>query len=508
MRKFLGIVLLMVFAAALITGCSRDSGATGAATGVREIRVALESDIAALDPRNGLATITASFLNHVFNALVVTDAQMNPMPGLAHRYEQLDDWTWRFYLREGVQFHDGSIFTSQDVVYTFDSLRDTSRNWGLAGDFSFIYARAVDRYTVDIYTADPFPGLLLRLNYVMMLPKDYIARVGYEAFANHPVGTGPFRFVSWHRDERVVIEAFDDYWGGRAPVDRIVFRVIPEAASRIAALEAGEVMYITAIPTAEKARLDAIGRLNVVAFPTSRIQFLNFNLLIDSPLRDIRVRQAINHAINRDLLIKGVLDGFGMRVASVSTPEYDGFDPNIRGFEYDPARARRLMAEAGFPNGFTIEASFPTGAANGPEVMTFIAAQLSEIGIRMVIREMAASQQRDMIIAGTALPLYFLALGGPYANIDLISRITFGTGERWSSYSNPAFDELRRQASITIDQAERDRLNSRIQQFILDDAAGVILYQHVALHATSGQLRGWEPRVDELRLFRNSYIAD
>lgn len=522
MKKAISFALTLALGLSLLAGCGgggKENSSAGTpsnggssvsepagSTGPKEIRVALESDIAALDPRNANSTMTAGVMSHIFSKLVSTDAQMNAVPDLAESWEQVDELTWRFHLRKDVTFHDGSPFTSADVVYTLDSIA-ADNTWRLYTDFSFMKATAVDEYTVDISTEDPYPGLLLRLNYVHIIPQAYTESVGNEAFAKAPVGTGPYKFVEWAKDEYVVIEAYDGYFGGKPSIDKITFSIIPETASRIAALEAGEIMFAAGIPSVEKDRLAGLGTINVVDYPTSRIFFLNFNQLVEGPLQDIRVRQAICHAIDLDMLINGVLDGYAVKVASLSCPEYDGYDASIEGPKYDPELSKQLLADAGYAGGLTLDASYSQSNANGSDVMQFVAAQLEKVGIKVNLIEMDSAQQRDMISAGTVAPLYLNGIGGPYANIDLLAKLCYSTGERYSTYSNPEFDALRQKAATTVDQAERDALNAQLQQWIVDEAAGLSLYQPSAIYAYSSKLTGWEPRADEMKLFFNCDLA-
>lgn len=195
------------------------------------------------------------------------------------------------------------------MVFTLDSIA-SDNTWKLYSDFSFLKATVVDDYTVNITTEEPYPGILLRLNYVHIIPKAYTEQVGNEAFAKAPIGTGPYKFAEWSKDEHVILEAYDGYFGGKPSIDKITFNIIPEVASRIAALEAGEVMFSAGIPSVEMERLNALDSINVVAHPASRVTYLSFNHLVDSPIQNLKVRQAICHAVDFDKLINGVLDGY------------------------------------------------------------------------------------------------------------------------------------------------------------------------------------------------------
>ncbi len=514
MKKIICTTLSLLMVLAVLSGCS--SGATSSssagkssssAPASKELKIALASDISSFDPRNATSTITAGVLAHMFNKLVKSDGKMNIEPDLAASYEQTNELTWRFHLRKDVTFQDGSKFTAKDVEYTLSTIKDKEKKYLLATDFSFMTAKVIDDYTVDISTADPYPGLLLRLNYVMIIPKDYVEKVGNEEFLKKPVGTGPYKFVERVKDEKIVLEASPSYFGGKSAINKLTFKIIPESAARIAALEAGDVNFCSGIPASEVKRLDALNNVDVIGNSTSRVTFLAINSLVKGPMQNVKVRQALNYAIDKQAVIKGVLDGYAKQVATLSCPEYEGYDASITPYEYNPTKAKELLAEAGYPTGLELEASYVSSAANSANVMQFIAAQLGEVGVKVKLSESEAAKQRDQIAAGTVSPLYFNAIGGPYANIDLLAKLCFSTGERYSTYSNTAFDALRQKAAITNDKAARDKLNSQIQQMIKDEAGAIFLYQPYGLYAMSSKLKGWTPRVDEMLLFYNTDLT-
>jgi peptide/nickel transport system substrate-binding protein len=325
-----------------------------------------------MDPRDATSTVTAGVLAHMFNKLVRSDENMQIEPDLAESYEQIDDLTWRFHLRKDVIFHDGSKFTAKDVEYTLATIKDPEKKYKLATDFSFMTASVVDDYTVDISTAEPYPGLLLRLNYVMIIPMDYVEKVGNEEFAKNPVGSGPYKFVERIKDEKAVLEVYDGYFRGKSAISKITYRIMPESAARIAALEAGDVDFCSAIPASEAKRLSAKNDLAVVGNPTSRVTFVCFNSLVEGPLQNVKVRQALNYAVDKKTLIDGVLDGLATQVSSLSCPEYVGYDASIAPYGYDVEKAKGLLAEAGYADGFTLQASYTASAANSADVMQYI----------------------------------------------------------------------------------------------------------------------------------------
>ena len=241
MKKFTALILALLVGASLLTACSPyaapSSSTASEQQDAKEIVYANATDISSMDPRNATGTQTASILNHVFSGLVTTDEKGQVVNDLAESYKNIDDKTWEFKLKDGVTFQDGSKLTSEDVKYTLDTIRDTSKKYKLASDFSFMQVEVIDDLNFRIITEEPFFGFLLRLNYVKIIPKAYVEKVGDEEFAAKPIGSGPYKFVSWSKDEKVVLEANDTYFGGKPAIDKITYKVIPEAASSIAALE-------------------------------------------------------------------------------------------------------------------------------------------------------------------------------------------------------------------------------------------------------------------------------
>lgn len=510
MKKFTALILALLVGASLLTACSPNAASSSSAAseqqGAKEIVYANATDISSMDPRNATGTQTASILNHVFSGLVTTDEKGQVVNDLAESYKNIDDKTWEFKLKDGVTFQDGSKLTSEDVKYTLDTIRDTSKKYKLASDFSFMQVEVIDELNFRIITEEPFSGFLLRLNYVKIIPKAYVEKVGDEEFAAKPIGSGPYKFVSWSKDEKVILEANDTYFGGKPAIDKITYKVIPEAASRIAALESGEADIIANVPTSQIERLSSLENVKVLSNPTTRVMFVGMNLVKDGPLQNEKVRQALNYAVNKQALIEGVLDGNATQIATISTPEYEGYDASVEAYSYDPEKAKQLLAEAGYADGFSLEFSVTSGYLNGQDVAQAIASQLGEVGITCTVQEEDSNQQREKMSSGTVADLYLNGIGGPYSNIDLVAKLAFGTGERYSTYSNVEFDALRKEAAATVDEEKAKVKNSEIQKVIKEQAPAIFLYQQHGIYAYNTRVSNWLPRVDEMILVSNADV--
>lgn len=271
MKKFLSMALCLALSMSLLAGCGSSASSSAAASSEaagsdtpKTVTYANASDISSLDPRRGTSTITASVLADLYSTLVKTDAEGNIVLDAAASYERVDDVTWHFTLRDDVYFTNGDHMTSADVQYTIESLKNKDAGYALSGDFSFMSVEVLGDYEFNIVTDQPFNSLPLRLNYVKIIPSKYVQEVGDEAFAKNPVGSGPFKFVSWTKDDKVVMEKNPDYYGEVPQIDQLVYKVIPEAADRVAALQAGEVDIICSIPTTQANYLSSTDGVTVV----------------------------------------------------------------------------------------------------------------------------------------------------------------------------------------------------------------------------------------------------
>ncbi len=494
------------------TAAAEASGETTAEVAAADEEVTLTyattADIASLDPRNATSTITAAMISQVFSTLVKTDAEHQIVCDAAESYEIIDDSTYKFTLKKGIKFHDGEELTSEDVKYTLDTIREEGATYKLKSDFSFMYCEPIDDYNLYIKTDEPNASTLLRLNYIKIIPKHYVEEVGDEEFNLNPIGSGPFKVVEWKKDETVTLEAFDEYFEGKPEIDKMVAKVIPEASARIAALEAGEVDLIGGITTSQVERLKAVPNLEVVTRDTVRTAYYTMNTLQDGPLKDVRVRQAINMAIDRDVLVDGVLDGYAEPAYSLALPFFEGFDANVPTYQYDPEGAKKLLAEAGYADGLEVEIGGAfSGQSNGTDIAQTISAQLAEVGITATILEKDNDLVKEEYQAGTTSDLTSMSFGGPYNNINLITKCVLGTGERYSAWSDPECDELIHAMDTTV-AGDTQAAYTAVQQYMYDNACVLPLYQTYAICAyNKDKIANWEVRRDEMLMLKDAEIV-
>src|SRR5438309_8975068 len=346
------------------------------------------------EPRTMLAVTivdwtTNNMLEHIYDRLLDRDAKtFKPRPMLATEWKIVNDTTWEFKLRRNVKFHNGEPFTAASVKATIDYALDpaskshfaTAAYWGLVKE-----VQVVDDYTVRFVTKQPWPNLVdsASLTNSLIMPAKALKELGPAKLAEKPIGTGPFRFVEWRRDERLVLERNPDYWQGAADVSRVTFRFIPEFSARMAALLSGEIDIMKDVPPHAVEAIERSGRAKLRATVSSRINYLALVNLKPGPMQDVRVRPAMNYAVNVDELIKQVLKGRASRMCGPLAPANVVYAP-VECYKYDPARAQALFREAGIePTTLQLKLDTPSGRYPlDKDVSQAIAAQLQRLGIK------------------------------------------------------------------------------------------------------------------------------
>jgi len=483
------------------SSASSGEGGSGAAGEIERLVFAQSADTQAIEPYNGTSTNSATINFQMFNALTKTTPDGEVIGDLAESFEAIDDYTWQFKLKQGVRFHNGEPFNAETVKFSVERMLNPEKNFGLAADFAFIKeVQIVDEYTVNIVTHEPSNGVPLRLIYLVMTPPQYIAEVGDEEFAKKPVGTGPFKFREYVKDDHVTLVRNDDYFGGPSKIKELVFRPIPEEASRIAALEAGEVDLITGLSVTQAKRLAENPDYVVENFPTTRVVYIGFNMRSDTIVQSKEFRQALNYAVDVDSIIENVLEGNGKRIATIFLDHFQGYSDEIEPYPYDPEKAKELLAKSGY-NNEPLTLVISTANGNLKEVVETVADQLRKIGVNVTVMDKENALLRQELAAGEIDPLYLYAIGGPYNSAELISRIGFGTQQRYSTYWNAEMDDLRQRASSTQDLAQSDALWKEYQEKIKEEAPAIFLFQQYSSLAYNAKLKNFVPRKDELILF-------
>jgi peptide/nickel transport system substrate-binding protein len=486
------VLALAALAVAVIGTAPAPAGAQAAG----EIRVALPWTPENLDPTMNLSSIRAKVGVSLFDSLVGRDADNKLVPQLAESWKALDDVTWQIKLRRGVVFHNGEPFNAEAVRFTFERVLDPNQkspNRANVGEVARV--EVVDDYTVNLVLRQPYAPLLNRLIDFPIVPPKYTAEKGNQGLALRPVGTGPFRFVELVKDDHLIVEAFDRHWRGAPKVRRIVYKPIPEPFTRAAALRNNEVDLIDTVPPNLASELERAGGIRVQRVPSTWIIYLGLNAL-KKPLSDVRVRQALNYATDADALVKSVLDGNARRMDGPFTPHMFGFDPSVKGYAPDPARARRLLAEAGYPDGVEITLEAPAGRYQGDkEIAEALGGQWQKAGFkpRVQVAEWGAYFKR--YLGKQFQDAYLLGLGGPMQDGDELYNLVSSKG-RGLYYKNEKVDALFDAGRTTMDPAKRKKIYADLARAMVEDATWVFLMQQVDIYASRERVT-WIPRGDQ-----------
>lgn len=480
----------------------------GDAAAQRSVVVSQGIDPRLLDPAHDTLVSTRSILTNLYDTLVWRDAKGNIVPSLAESWQFVNDTTLRLSLRRGVKFHDGSDFTAADVVFSANRYTDEKDKVPVGAYLRGLW-KSIDRpddHTVVINLTSPSATILGDLTRMPILPEKAFKALGAQHFASNAIGTGPFRLASWKRNEELVLEAFAQHFRGRLPIDRLVFKPIPEDFARYAALRTGAVDLISNLPPEREAEVTKLPALKVAKIPSVRNIHVGINMRI-KPFDDVRVRQALNHAVDVNELIETVLEGQAFANANFCQLQVFGHDPSVKPRGFDPAKARRLLAEAGYPNGFKTNLLGPTGRyVKDREVLEAIAGQLSKVGIKATLVTPEWGEYLDQLYGDSAKNpepfrgLYLIGIGGETLDCD---RTFLQRGPRpdsrmkyWQSANVARLNELYVRQKAILDPPKRFEAFKEMETLIQQDVPWVFLYDQVDLYAMKATL-DWQPRPDE-----------
>jgi peptide/nickel transport system substrate-binding protein len=457
-------------------------------------------DPTTLDPQWHEESPAYNVLLNIYDTLLFRDKDLKLIPWLAESWKLLNPTTWEFKIRKGVKFHNGESVDADAVKFSLDRIRDPELKARQSVYFKLVTSvDVVDKYTVRVVTAKPYPTLEnhLALRGHIMPPGHF--RGKDKAFADkNPVGSGPYRFVRWAKDEHIELEANPSWWGGAPKIKTLVFRPIPEHAVRVAALQAGEVDVAVNIPPHLVPIIDKHPRLYISKAPSVRTLFIpiyvhqydpSHKLLgpVEGPTRDKRVRQALLAAVNVDEVIKTVLEGNAIRTATPLTPKHFGFDPAFAPVKQDVDRAKKLLADAGFPQGLELTLNSPDGRyLKDKEVAEAVAGQLTKAGIRTRVRTHEwTTYLNQYVYPHKANPMYFIGWGNTTWDADGTIGALFRSGNPQSNYHNPDYDGMIDEAQTSVDSKRRAELYSKAQRMLIDDGAVLPLYQQMDLYGVN-----------------------
>ena len=481
------------------------AGTAAAAEG--ELTVSQKADVETFDTAMTISTTTYNVNVNIFDTLIrLSDDGKDFTPELAESWKILNPTTWQFKLRKGVKFHNGEDFNAEAVKFTIDAVLDPNRKTALRPTFSFVKeVRVDDPYTVTIETTRPYATFLTEMQLLMIAPPRYVKQVGWEEFGRHPVGTGAFKFKEWDKDVRVVLEANDQYWKGKPQIRRLIFKPIPEDAARIAALQRGETDLIDGVPYDRVKEITAQRGLKITQRQGEQV-YIGLDTLRFDPFKKVEVRQALNYAVDAEGIIKNLLLGYAVRLNGPFFPVTAGYDSRIKPYPYDPERAKRMLAEAGYPNGFDVEFAISSnfqGLAKGQEVAEAIVDQLRKVGVRAKLNMLEAAALSEAY-AGKKLQMYMFSWkSNPESGRHLWT--LFQSKTRGYYYQSTEADRLLDAYFSALELKERTRVGLQLHKFLFEDAPWIFLYQQQDVYALR-QAVAWEAKPDYLMRFRDAVV--
>ncbi|MBS0319798.1 MAG: ABC transporter substrate-binding protein [Proteobacteria bacterium] len=489
------------------------------------LTIGLATDITALDPHYHNVTPNNSVASHVFGYLVERDDKSHPIPGLATEWKAVDPTTWEFKLRRGVKFHDGSDFTAEDVVATIERVPTVPNSPASFSAYTkqIVKMDVVDPYTIRFHTAKPYPLMPSDMTQVLIINKKFRNATTDDFNSGRAaVGTGPYKLVRYAKGDRIELVRNDQWWGGKTPWDKVTMKIITQDAPRVAALLSGDVQVIEAVPPQDVPKLAADRRLAIYKTVADRLIYLHVDSNRDvspmvtdrdgkpldrNPLKDPRVRKAMSMAINRPVIVARIMEGEAIPAGQLVPDFLFGATKNLTVEKYDPDGAKKLLAQAGWPEGFGITIAAPNNRyVNDAKVAQAVAQMLTRVGIETKVLAMPSAtyftQASDLKFS---LMLLGWSTGTAEASSSLKNLIMtydkakgYGNANR-GRYSNAKVDALTEDALQTVDDVKREAYLQRATEIAIADTAVIPLHFQLNLWAARDGIR-YVPRTDETTL--------
>jgi len=465
------------------------------------LRVGLDVDADTLDPRLTRNTSGRRITELAFNGLVAINSDYTPVPDLAERWENPDDKTWVFHLKQGVKFHDGSDFTANDVKFTYESVLDQAFNSPARAFYlSVDTVEATDRNTVKFTLKTPFAPFLSYMD-LAIVPQAVVQKLGTD-FGTKPAGTGPFKVDRWATGDSIELLANDAFYGGRPNLDRVRVKVVPDNSGRVVALESGDLDFVQSpVSPQDVSRVQGAARLKVDRTPAAGYTYVNLNTA-DPILADKKVRQALSHLVNKQQIIDTIYKGIGRPANGPIVPGMWAYSPDIPAYDYNPEKAKQLLDEAGWRAG-----ADGMRAKDGQKMTLTVRTHSEDPDRRQLIQVLQSEFQKVGIEATTntvEFPAFFQdVMDGKYQvgvigwlNLSDPDRATFrqftidGTAN-YGKYRNEQVDKLLKDARATLDQAKAKTLYTDAVKQIVDDAPYIFVQYQEYIAMYTPRLQGY-----------------
>ncbi|PWC44750.1 ABC transporter substrate-binding protein [Azospirillum sp. TSO22-1] len=478
----------------------------------KTLRWSYQGDATTMDPYGLNETFTLGFQGNIYEPLVGYDAKLQPVPMLAEKWENPEPTKWVFHLRKGVTFHDGSPFTADDVIFSWKrTLTEGSDMKGYGAKAKEI--RKIDDHTVEVITPTPNPILEREWSLFYIMSKTWsemnntteATNVKGSNQGNHANraanGTGPFVLTERQPDSKTVLKRFPNYWDKsiKTNVDEVVFTPVSQPATRVAALMSGELDVIQPVPVQDWERLEQTKGVKPLTGAEARAIFVSFDQVRDelkysdvkgkNPFKDVRVRAAFVHAVNLEAINKQIMRGSAVPLGTLIAPEVNGFDKSFGApYPYDPEKSKKLLAEAGYPNGFTVTMDCPNDRyVNDEKVCQAVAGMLAKVGVKIDLLAQTKGKYFGKVLAQAGYDTSFYMLGWTPSSIDSHNSLLNLAGCRnketqsglfnLGGYCNPKVDELTTKIGAETDQAKRNAMIKEAWEIVRAD------YGYMPLHA-------------------------
>ena len=457
--------------------------------------VDLPGDVATMDPHLQWDTDSYSVYRNIFDNLVTRDTAGKIVPQVATAWRYTNDTTIVFDLRSDIVFHDGSKLTPDDVVFSIARIINPSFKSQQLSQFDQIAsAEVTGPAQVTLRTKTPYPALMAQLVKLSIVPRAYVERVGDAKFNQEVIGSGPFRLRAWQRGVQSVLDANDTHWHGKPGFRSVTFRAVPDIPTRLADLRTGRADITRGLTPDDAEAIKSEKSLQLLPVPTERIAYMFVNAQA-GPTKDKRVRQAIAMAVDRDLIISALQQGYAKPTNVVLTPANFGYLSDLPGWPHDPAKARALLKEAG-AEGATIQ--FLTSPAYDRRLNEAVQQMLGEVGLKV---EIVMLDQPTYLRRRQGTPEEAGALSqGRWScacqDADGVIFPLFRSGSIWSKYNNPEFDAAVDAARVVLDETKRLTHYRRAFEILREDVPGIGLFQDYQIYLARKELK-WTPTANE-----------
>jgi len=470
-----------------------------------------------MDPHAANTDANSSVMTNLFDGLLARTGKDGLLvPALAERFERKDLNTWVFYLRKGVKFHNGNPFTAEDVKFSLERLADPSISKWLPTGKGIASIDTPDDFTVVVKTKSPTPWFANNLHQIFIMDKESTENRDSGDLGQNPIGTGAYKLVEWVKGSHLKFEANEDYWGGAPKIKTVELRPISESSTRFASLVSGSVDLVSSVPVELFEKLKKNPNVDVITRPSRRAIYLAMGNKAGTPLADVRVRKAMYMAINEDEIIDKVMRGLATPTAQLPDPACVGYNPDLQRYPYNPDQAKKLLVEAGYPDGFEITLAGPNDRYTQDSKIAEAAVQyLNKVGIKAKLDVKPKSIFFPEVSGGKTHNFYLLGwLDGAYdtarclmTNIQTYDSEKGSGGWNGARFSDSEIDAIIDKAATIVDLKERDILLQKANQLVKEKIPVIPLHYQMDIYAVQKNKNiDFSPRPDRWLVYKEISI--